>query len=207
MDTPQAATPVKKPSSSAARIIFLVAYAAAVAAFIVTVEFLGDKYENPLWLALIADISATLIVYMFSFIFGNTSIYDPYWPVFPTVICYYWFDEKTGFERSDEAKVALGVILLYSVKHVFYFFRTYTGFDYEDFRYKEYKMKLHSSTIYWIFSLLSFHLTPTLLVYISIMPLYPVITASEIAINSPELVYAGLIISLIGLAVETIADE
>ena len=39
------------------------------------------------WLALlIADVVATLVTFVFSLIFGNASVYDPYWSVQPPVL-------------------------------------------------------------------------------------------------------------------------
>ena len=39
------------------------------------------------WLnLLISDIAATIFVFVFSLIFGNASVYDPYWSVQPIVI-------------------------------------------------------------------------------------------------------------------------
>ena len=41
----------------------------------------------PFWAALlIADVAATVLTFLFSLIFSNASVYDPYWSVQPVVI-------------------------------------------------------------------------------------------------------------------------
>lgn len=46
------------------------------------------------------------------------------------------------------------------------------GLTYEDFRYEEFKNKINNSFIYWIFSLIAFHIYPTIIVYLGYIPLY-----------------------------------
>ena len=46
-----------------------------------------DLLEFPWWVSLlIADAAATAVTFIFSLIFGNASVYDPYWSVQPPVI-------------------------------------------------------------------------------------------------------------------------
>ena len=48
-----------------------------------------DLYEdrtNLLLAALIADVIATIIVFVFSLLYKNSSLYDPYWSVIPPAI-------------------------------------------------------------------------------------------------------------------------
>ncbi|MHA1417167.1 MAG: hypothetical protein ACTSRR_13055, partial [Candidatus Heimdallarchaeaceae archaeon] len=43
-----------------------------------------------IWRTFIADVLSTIIVYLFSILFANTSVYDPYWSVIPIFIAFYW---------------------------------------------------------------------------------------------------------------------
>ena len=57
------------------------------------------------WLSLlIADTAATVVTFVFSFIFKNASVYDPYWSVQPPVILVAF---AVGYELT-----ALGILLL-----------------------------------------------------------------------------------------------
>ena len=40
---------------------------------------------------LIADVVATIVVFFFSLVFQNASVYDPYWSVQPLVIVFLFF--------------------------------------------------------------------------------------------------------------------
>ena len=68
-------------------IVVFIAYLIAILVGIYTVSF----YNSSLFIRiLIADIIATVIIYIFSFIYRNSSIYDPYWSVIPPFILIYY---------------------------------------------------------------------------------------------------------------------
>ena len=45
-----------------------------------------DWYLN----GFVAHIAATFVVFLFSFVSGNSSLYDPAWYIFPPFICLFW---------------------------------------------------------------------------------------------------------------------
>ena len=53
-------------------------YLVATAVFLATVA-VADQALPPFWLALIADLAATLAIFAGSLISGNSCVYDPYW--------------------------------------------------------------------------------------------------------------------------------
>ena len=66
------------------RLICLLAYFVAAA-----VAFAAGRVADRgslLWTAAAADIAATLVVFVFSLILDNSSVYDPYWSVAPVPI-------------------------------------------------------------------------------------------------------------------------
>jgi steroid 5-alpha reductase family enzyme len=76
--------------------LVLLAYILAVIAGKYTLDFL--HLDNPYVEMLIADIVATAIVFIFSFLAGNSSMYDPYWSVIPVPIALYWIWNAPGRE-------------------------------------------------------------------------------------------------------------
>ena len=65
-------------------VIIFIVYALASIGGIIVFNALGFE----LWLnLLIADVCATVITFVFSILFSNASVYDPYWSVQPMVIC------------------------------------------------------------------------------------------------------------------------
>ena len=85
------------------------------------------------WLSLLlADLVATVATFLFSIIFKNASVYDPYWSVQPPVIL-------IAFAIGKQL-TALGVLLLIAV--IFWAIRltanwayTFHGLNHQDWRY------------------------------------------------------------------------
>ena len=77
---------IKSRSASLAVIIFV--YVLATFGGIVSYNFFHKNFSIEQSL-LFADIFATAIVFAFSLIFDNASVYDPYWSVQPPVILGY----------------------------------------------------------------------------------------------------------------------
>ena len=65
--------------------VYLLAVAGGTACFNYLEQRGGFSFEIML---LIADVFATVIVFAFSLIFRNASVYDPYWSVQPPVILF-----------------------------------------------------------------------------------------------------------------------
>ena len=66
-------------------------YVAYMVALVVALMVGGSMSgSHPLLIALAADVAATLVIFCFSFAFGNSSFYDAYWSVAPLPIAIYW---------------------------------------------------------------------------------------------------------------------
>ncbi len=70
-----------------ARLWIVVAYVIAFAAAVFAAQH--TSLEGPLWVALWADLVATLVIFGFSIAFRNSSFYDAYWSVVPLPIALY----------------------------------------------------------------------------------------------------------------------
>lgn len=118
------------------------------------------------WLSLlIADVAATIVTFIFSVIFGNASVYDPYWSVQPPVIL-------LAFAMGKRLTF-LGVILIVAVS--FWAIRltanwayTFGGLNHQDWRYTMLKEK--TGKFYPIINFIGIHMVPTLIVYGCILP-------------------------------------
>lgn len=118
------------------------------------------------WLALlIADVLATVVTFIFSVIFGNASVYDPYWSVQPPVIL-------IAFAIGREL-TALGILLIIAVS--FWAVRltanwayTFQGLEHQDWRYTMLKDK--TGIFYPIINFVGIHMVPTLVVYGCMLP-------------------------------------
>ena len=118
------------------------------------------------WISLlIADAVATVVTFVFSLIFGNASVYDPYWSVQPPVIL-------VAFAWGRELTV-LGVLLLvavcyWAIRLTANWAYTFGNLNHQDWRYT----MLHEKTgiLYPIINFVGIHMVPTLVVYGCILP-------------------------------------
>lgn len=165
-------------------VIIAVVYAVAIAAGAVCYVFVPLAF----WLKLlIADIAATFVTFVFSLIFGNASVYDPYWSVQPMVIV-------IGCALSVKKLTAVHIlpliaVLLWGTRLTANWAYTFGGLGYQDWRYT----MLHEKTgkFYPIVNFVGIHLVPTLVVYGCILPVVFTFAESP-AFNAGEAVFFAL---------------
>lgn len=139
-------------------VIYVIAAAAGTALY--------KMLRTPFWLSLlIADVAATVVTFIFSLIFENASVYDPYWSVQPIYIL-------TAFALG-RTLTPLGIILMIAVW--FWGLRltanwayTFHGLMYQDWRYTMLCEK--TGRAYPVINFVGIHLVPTLVVYGCILP-------------------------------------
>ena len=135
---------------------------------------------------LIADIACTVFVFIFSMIFKNASVYDPYWSVQPIVIVVFF---ACGHMITLPSLLLLISIIYWGIRLTGNWAYTFGGLKHQDWRYT--KFENESGKIYPLINLAGIHLMPTLIVYLCTLPAVFVIR-SELSAN------AG---SVIGMAV------
>ena len=83
---------------SRAASIALVAGMYVVALGLGIVTFFQAKESMPeIWALLLADVVMTVIIWGFGLLYGNVSVYDPYWSVIPPVFFTLWAFYKDCF--------------------------------------------------------------------------------------------------------------
>ncbi|KAL4442167.1 hypothetical protein ABPG74_009185 [Tetrahymena malaccensis] len=172
-------------------------------------EYYSKSIQNDLIRLLVVDLIATVIVFIFSYIFDNSSIYDPYWMV-PTIGLVLYLNEVSPNRNSLNSILIMSPIIAYSIKHTVFYFRFWPGLKYEDFRYVEFSKKIKSKIIYWLFSFFGLHIMPTLMIYFAIIPTYYALRIPENLYSTTQnqlYIYGGVVMSWLGLIFETIADE
>ena len=118
------------------------------------------------WLSLlIADVAATVVTFIFSVLFGNASVYDPYWSVQPPVIL--------GAFAIGKELTTLGVLLLivvsyWAIRLTVNWAYTFGNLHHQDWRYTMLKEK--TGVFYPVINLVGIHMVPTLVVYVCILP-------------------------------------
>jgi steroid 5-alpha reductase family enzyme len=149
---------------------------------------------------LIADISMTTIVFLASIRYNNSSLYDPYWSVVPVFIVLIWLIDLS-FINTTSLLLFFGIIV-WSVRLTRNWAIDFKGYTHEDFRYVEFREKFKQQ--YWLISYLAIHLFPTVIVFVSLYPIYFVLTSG---VNTPIYIFLASMIMLLGTGISFIADH
>lgn len=175
----------------------IIAYCAAFCVAAITIK---TSSLSTLWTVLLADVLATLTVFLFSFGFRNSSFYDAYWSVTPPIILGYW-----GWAHAEAFSLRLlavsMLVVVWSVRLTGNWSAGWDGLQQADWRYVRLKAQL--GQFYWPVSFLGVHLMPTLIVFAGCLPLY-VVTNS--AANWQVWDSAGLLLGVAAIWIEARAD-
>ncbi len=128
------------------------------------------------WLSLlIADVIATVVTFIFSLIFGNASVYDPYWSVQPPVILVAF---AVGKDLTLFGVLLLAVVSFWAIRLTANWAYTFANLNHQDWRYT----MLHEKTgaFYPLINFIGIHMVPTLVVYGCTLPaVYAIRTGLE----------------------------
>ena len=177
--------------------IALVYCGAALAGFL-TYRAVGVVVSFPLDL-LISDTAATLFVFLFSLIFRNASVYDPYWSVQPPVILIA-YSFANGF--SPLTVLLLLSVFFWGIRLTGNWVRTFRSLEKQDWRYD--LLKEQTGRFYFWINLIGIHMVPTLVVYACVLPAAYAIRA-EAALNPLSALFGAL--SFGAVILEAAADR
>ena len=184
-----------KKSRAKSFVILTIIYLAATIAGILVYETLPF---NPYISLLIADTVATVLVYLYSVIFDNASVYDPYWSVAPIIIVLY-----LCFSNKVNAYTAMLVIavLFWGIRLTTNWAYTFLGLQHQDWRYT--MLKANTGRMYQLVNFVGIHLVPTLVVYACMLP---VIFAfeNETKINFGSVYF--ILVSIFAVLLQGISD-
>ena len=151
--------------NSKAKSIIVITVIYVLAAALGVAVFMSLRYLT--WISLlIADVAATVFVFVFSLIFKNASVYDPYWSVQPIVIV-------AGIALKTNISAPATILILISI--VYWGIRltgnwayVFGGLNHQDWRYT--KLQKDTGKFYPLINFLGIHLMPTLIVYLTTLP-------------------------------------
>lgn len=180
-------------------IICLLVYVFALA---ISILICSNIVLNQWVTVLIAHIIATVIVYIASSLFKNSSFYDPFWSIAPIPIVIYisfWPDS----ENLDYEKIFLFFIpvLYWGIRLTYNWARRWEGLYDEDFRYEDLKELKFASFI----DFFGIHLYPTLQVNLSLLPLYYGLSVSTN--TSSYWLYLASFYTIMAVTLELISDN
>ena len=157
---------------------------------------------NSLSKLFLIDIFLTLFVFMFSFRFGNASMYDPYWSVIPAFMIGYWWYITMAIPNYLVWGVTAFLIFIWAVRLTYNWARGWQGMEHQDWRY----LQLQDTTGKWylMVNFMGIHMFPTLLVWVASVPLAYIFTSNQ---PFSPLNWVGVVVAACGILLEFISDN
>lgn len=177
----------------------LVAYGAAIAAGAAALALAG--LAEP-WGALAADLVATVVIFGFSRLHRNSSVYDAYWSVIPPLFALYWLFGSTVEVDPLRAGCVVALVWLWAIRLTANWAWHWGGMGHEDWRYPLVRQRAGRAALAADFA--GIHLFPTIQVFLGCLPVYAAVALGSTAFGPLDLL--ALAIGLGAIAIETLAD-
>lgn len=145
------------------------------------------------------DVVATVVTFVFSVIFRNSSVYDAYWSLTPMIMSVWLFAIYEAF--SAWHITFLVVFNIWSLRLTINWITVFTDFSYEDWRYRKFRDE-NPPFLWFIINFFGIHMVPTLVVFAGMLPLFEIVQRELNALAVP-----GMIIILWGVSLEFFADR
>ena len=178
----------------------LIAYAVAFAAGLTA--GLAVDLTHPLTVGFAADLAATLTVFAFSFVFDNSSFYDPYWSVAPPLLALYWALGAAPEVNGARQILVIGLVTLWGARLTWNWWRGWGGLAHEDWRYVD--LRASSGRAYWLVSLIGIHLMPTVQVFLGCLAVWVAVGVGTRPLGGLD--GLGLLVTLGAIWIEARAD-
>lgn len=176
-------------------IIISIIYLFAVAVGV----FICVRLNGMLLKLFVFDVVATVIVFVFSVLLHNSSVYDAYWSFMPMIMAIWLFAEEKAWSVMHIAFLA--IFLTWSVRLTLNWAGVFTDFSYEDWRYK--KFRDETPRLLWpVVNFCGIHLMPTLVVFAGMLPLFVIVKAPMNYWSLP-----GMAVMAFGILLEFFADR
>ena len=180
-------------------VVNLFVYVIAILVVMLTWRWIPEM--DLLWKILVADVIGTVVVFIFSMIFNNSSMYDPYWSLQPFVIAV--FLARPWMEMTIAEMIVLFMVFLYGLRLTLNFYRGWPGMKHEDWRYQNFRKSFPG--FYWPISFLGIHLFPTIMVFLVCMSMLQIFHGAGMEYNVWFILGLATMIFAVGIAF--VADE
>ncbi|MFZ3272194.1 MAG: DUF1295 domain-containing protein [Mycobacterium sp.] len=176
-----------------------VAYVLALA--VAAAWLVWGVHTGRLWLdTLIADVLATLAVFVFSRAFGNSSFYDAYWSVVPPLLLFYWWSQSAVHQLR--CWLIAVVVVVWAIRLTANWLYAFPGLHHEDWRYPMFRER--AGRWEFLVDLVTIHVIPTLLVFAGMLPVYVAVTRPGGDIG--WLTDVAFVVGLAAVSLELVAD-
>lgn len=175
-------------------IICVVYIIAIIVGILIAKAMTGKVWVN----FLVADLAATVIVFIFGTLFRNSSIYDPYWSVIPVITVFVLtFSTAFNFLRL----LMLIAITVWGVRLTANWAIRFGSLRREDWRYKA--IRKSTGSMFPIINFLGIHLFPTLVVFLCMLPVTATFS-TDLSFSPFSIIF--FLIAIGAVVIETYAD-
>ena len=184
--------------------VVTLAYVLAVAAAAAWL-FFGPTTDR-LWLdTLIADVVATLVVFVFSRVYRNSSFYDAFWSVIPPLLfAYWWWQGPIGLSGPGALRCWLLALVIgyWAIRLTANWAMGFPGLHHEDWRYP--LLRDSAPRFEFLIDFFAIHLFPTLQVFVGMLPVY--IAATRPGDGVAWLAWVAFAVGVAAVTLELTAD-
>lgn len=149
---------------------------------------------------LIADVIATIVIYIFSLVFKNASVYDPYWSVIPPIIILFLMIEQQNF--GFNMWLLFSVMMVWAIRLTYNWAKLFGGLSSQDWRYDQ--IKAFNPKLFFLTSFTGIMLFPTLIVFVQLIPVAELAGVSQ---NVGFYSILGAVIVLLATLLEWLSDS
>lgn len=182
-------------------IIIIVAYLVSFGVAFLLHHKINLPIEQFLLKLLIIDVVMTIVIFIFSLAFDNSSIYDPYWSVIPIVLSVYSAWILCDFHEMSF--LMIGLIAVWGLRLTINFFKTFKCLDKQDWRYDHFKNKFPK--LWPLINLTGIHLFPTIIVFGLMLSVVKYMeTCGKVELNVSTII--AVVITIAAIIIETVAD-
>ncbi len=179
--------------------VFLVTYLLAIFIGALTILYgINNEYDIVLT-TLASTVFMTVVIFFFSNITKNASLYDPYWSVIPIVIVIEWILIYKNL--SINVVLLLIAVLIWGIRLTLNWWKNWSDFKHQDWRYTY--LRDQAPKLYFITNFFGIHMIPTLVVYIQLINAHDVMQYQ--GINAIFII--GFILSILAPVIQFIADK
>lgn len=181
------------------RLILLVVYILSFeAGFLVA----GAVSADPLRQSAAGLAAAVAVIFLFSRLFNNSSVFDPYWSVAPP-LTFLWYLGAFDAPATLRSALILGLTSLYGIRLTWNFLRGWPGLSHEDWRYADFRISAGKG--YWLVSLAGIHFFPALMVFGGTLSLWVAASPGGTPFNWID--GAAALVTGLAIGLEALADR
>lgn len=184
-------------------LIVLIVYIAAFLIGLLVFRLSVNLHAAHLAAFLIADVAATIFVWLTGLCFKNASIYDPYWSIAPIILTIGFISKLYSINAITTMGILYLIILtLWGLRLTLNWAIGWQGFRQQDWRYTMLKKK--NPKLWLITNFFGINMMPTLIVFINMIPVYYGIRLHNGALNVLSIL--GALICLMAILLQSISD-